>query len=289
MATSEIPALWIWVGALIWAIAGFVWVVKGQWLAMPEKSDAFPFSARQFFLMLIALLFAFGLYVASFLIAHSLTEAFQHLPPALSLGLNSKPEVQALEQLFAIILGTAGVWIVSSLLPDDLAGLVMGKSGGWKKWLKGVGLGFLFVPVIFFVTWVIGTIISLTTSEERSLQLSLEMLVNLRGTSFLFWILAPIVIFIVPYVEEMLFRGFLQGFLNGLLHPTLAVLCTSAVFALFHYSPLQKSSNFEIMAGLFVFSILASNVRAKEDSIWASIGLHAAFNATSLCLFFRLT
>jgi hypothetical protein len=97
------------------------------------------------------------------------------------------------------------------------------------------------------------------------------------------------IVCIVPYVEEMLFRGFLQGFLNGICHPTLSILLTSAAFALFHYSPLQKSSNFEIMIGLFVFSILASKIRIKEDSIYASIGMHSAFNATSLCLFFGLS
>ena len=98
-----------------------------------------------------------------------------------------------------------------------------------------------------------------------------------------------VAVFLAPYVEEMLFRGFLQGFLNGLVHPALSVLVTAAAFALFHYSSLQKGSNLEIMAGLFLFAVISSNLRAREDSIITSVGYHAAFNATSLALLFWWT
>lgn len=90
----------------------------------------------------------------------------------------------------------------------------------------------------------------------------------------------------VPYVEEILFRGFLQGFLGGVFHPSLAILGTSFIFSLFHYSSLQKSSNFEIMFGLFVFSLFISRLRVKENSVISCIGMHAAFNAVSLVLSF---
>ena len=256
---------------------------------MPDRSDAFPFSARQFFIMFVSLLFAFGCYIASFVLARSLVIAFQHLHVALSVGSMTVSEWLAIEQIIGLVLGTIAVSLISSFLPEDLVPLVSGKNGGWKKWVKGAVLGFLFVPVILLTTWVIGVIVSLITPQTRAPQVALEVLAHIRETSFLFWTLLAVIVTIVPYVEEMLFRGFLQGFLNGLVHPTLSVLLTSAAFALFHYSPLQQSSNLEIMTGLFVFSILASRIRVKEDSIHASIGMHAAFNATSLCLFLGLS
>lgn len=289
MVTLEIPVVWWWVGAAVWMVAAFLLIFKGRFLAMPEKSDSFPFSARQFFLMLMALFFSFALYLASFTCARFLIDACARLPAPMPLEIRTESEYQAIEQIVGLAMGTIAVWLVTSLLPTDLRCLVTGKSEEWKKWFKGAIFGVLFAPVILLATYLAGSLASFVTSEGRATQIALDVLVNLRGQSFLFWVMMPVIVFIVPYVEEMLFRGFLQGFLNGLLHPTLAVLCSSVAFALFHYSPLQKSSNFEIMTGLFVFSLLASKVREKEDSISASIGMHAAFNATALCLFFKLS
>ena len=256
---------------------------------MPDRSDAFPFSARQFFVMLFFLLVAFASYIASFALARSLVAAFQQLNVSASLGSVTLFEWVAIEQLIGLVLGTIAIFLITSLLPADLAAHVSGKSGGWKKWIKGTAFGFLFVPVILLTTWVIGVIVSIVSPETRAPQIALEVLAHIRESHFLFWLMVVAIVSIVPYVEEMLFRGFLQGFLNGLVHPALSVLLTSAAFALFHYSPLQKSSNFEIMTGLFVFSMLASRMRVQEDSIDASVGMHAAFNATSLCLFLGLS
>ena len=286
MVTSEIPALWWWGGAVIWTIAAFFLAFKGGWLSMPERSEAFPFSARQFFLMVFFLIVVFAAYLASFAVARSLLIAVQKIPSIVSLAPLTTVEWLAIEQLLGVIVGAIAVSFITNLLPADLYSIVAGKSLGWKKWAKGAVLGFLFVPVILLATWVIGLFFNVFSPETRAPQVALAVLSHLRGMSLLFWLLILTIVTVVPYVEEMLFRGFLQGFLNGLAHPTLAIFFTAAAFALFHYSPLQKSSNFEIMAGLFVFSILASKIRAKEDSISASIGMHAAFNATSLCLFF---
>lgn len=286
MVPSEIHTLW-WLGlGIVWTVAAFFIAVKGGWLAMPDKSEAFPFSARQFFLMLISAFVAFALYIASFVVAHALITSIQQISGAASLGVLKKSEWLAIEQLLGLVLGIMAVSVIATLLPADVASLVTGKSGGWRKWLKGVFLGIFFVPVILLATWVIGVIISLVNPEGRAPQVALEILSRLRGEGILFWVLLLSIVFIVPYVEEMLFRGFLQGFFNGLVHPTLSIVLTSAAFALFHYSPSQKSSNFEIMIGLFVFSLLSSKIRIKEDSIYASIGMHGGFNATALCLFF---
>jgi membrane protease YdiL (CAAX protease family) len=289
MVTSEIPALWWWGVAVVWTVAAFFLAFKGGWLSLPDRSEAFPFSARQFFLMVIALFFAFALYIASFVASRSLVLAFQKIPISMSIGGLAKSEWLAIEQIIGLVLGTIAVSFITAFLPADLLPIVTGKSEGVKKWFKGTVLGFLFVPVILLATGVIGLIVSIVSPETRAPQVALEVLTNLRGTSVVFWLLLVSIVCIVPCVEEMLFRGFLQGFLNGLVHPTLSLLLTAAAFSFFHYSPLQKSSNFEIMIGLFVFSILSSKIRVKEDSINASIGMHAAFNATSLCLFFGLS
>lgn len=289
MLTTEIPTLW-WCGVgAIWTVAALFLTLRGGWLALGERSEAFPFSARQFFLMVLALTVAFISYTASFIASRSCVITVQKLPMAASLGTLTQSEWLAIEQIMGLFFGSIAVSFVTSLLPDDLTSIVKGKSEGWRKWIKGMALGVLFVPVILLATWVIGCIITIVSPETRVPQVALDILARLRNGSFLFWLLIVFIVCVVPYVEEMLFRGFLQGFLNGLVHPILSVLLTSAAFSFFHYSPLQKSSNFEIMTGLFVFSMFASRIRVKEDSISASIGMHAAFNATSLGLFFGLS
>jgi len=289
MVTSEIPALWWLCVAVLWTVAAFFLTFKGGWLSMPDRSEAFPFSARQFFLMVIALVAVFMLYISAFVVAGSVITAFQNLHASIPIGKMTKVEWMALEQVIGLIIASFVVAITTALLPADLLSIVKGKNTEWKKWFKGAALGLLFVPVILLSTWVIGLIISIVSPETRAPQVALEVLGRVQRMSFTFWMLVLSIIIIVPYVEETLFRGFLQGFLNGLIHPTLSLLLTASAFSLFHYSPLQKSSNFEIMTGLFVFSILASKLRIKEDSINASIGMHAAFNAASLCLFFSLS
>jgi membrane protease YdiL (CAAX protease family) len=286
MVTSEIPAMWWWGLAAVWTVVASFLTIKGGWLSMPERSEAFPFSARQFFLMTLALLAAFALYLCSFNAAVSIITAFRRLSISTTLGTFSANEWQAMVQLVGLVLGTLSILLVTYVVPNDLRDLVCGKSGGVKQWLKGCGFGIVFMPIILLSTWVIGVLTSLF-GPEKAPQLALDILASLHGKGVLFWLLVIFVVVVVPYVEEMLFRGYLQGFLNGLVHPTLAVFLTSAAFSAFHYTPTQKASNVEIMVGLFVFSLFASKLRYTENSIHAAIGMHTAFNAASLLLFFE--
>ncbi len=287
MVTSEIPAIWWWAVAMAWTFAAVFMTFKGGWLDTPERSDSFPFSARQFFFMTISLCLAFSSYIYSFIFANSVISSFRKLSLSSSLGSFTEHEWIGLTQVVGLIFGTLVVYLVSALLPSDLNSFVSGKNQELKTWFKGAAYGLLFIPVIFLTTWITGVISSLVSSEEKAPQIALDILGHLPHMGLVFWVLLPIIVFIVPYVEEMLFRGFLQGFLNGLVHPTLSIVLTSAAFSFFHYSPVQKGSNFEIMFGLFVFSFFASKLRIKENSINASIGMHAAFNALSLFIFFR--
>lgn len=282
----EIPAVWLWGAAAVWIFLAIFLMVKGSWLSMPERSEAFPFSARQFFFMLLGLLFAFGGYIASFLIAHTIVSVLKNISGSVFLGQLTLSEWLAVEQIVGLVTGIVFLAFVRRLLPKDLVSLVAGKAQGWKPLWKGALYGVLFVPLILVLASVVGWIVSLVSPESRAPQVALEMVANVRSAGVLFWLLVTCIVVLVPSIEETLFRGFLQTFLLGLVHPTLAVFLTSGIFAAFHYSPLQKSSNFEIMIGLFVFSLLASKIREKEGALGAAIGLHAAFNATSLCLYF---
>lgn len=91
-------------------------------------------------------------------------------------------------------------------------------------------------------------------------------------------------IFIVPIVEELLFRGFLQAWLRNRLKRWQAIAITSLVFAGFHFATSQGWANVELLPALFVLSCFLGFLYERQQSLWASIGLHATFNAVSIAL-----
>jgi membrane protease YdiL (CAAX protease family) len=288
MFASEVPGLWGWGIALVWTVSAIAYTYYTHLLRLPETSESFPFSFKQFLVMGLGLCSAVGLYFASFLVASGVATA---LGIAMSFAFSSydSPERIAMCQLVALPLAFVSILFIRSLLPGDAFALVVGGGGGLKKLIKGACIGVLVLPVVLITTWVAGVVVSLLSAEPKAPQLSLELFLRISHSGPLFWGMVGVAVLFAPCVEEMVFRGFLQGFLNGLVHPALSVLGTAAAFALFHYSSLQKGSNFEIMAGLFLFAVIASNLRVREDSIVASIGYHAAFNAASLVLMFWWT
>ncbi len=85
-----------------------------------------------------------------------------------------------------------------------------------------------------------------------------------------------------PFIEELLFRGFLQTYLIGRLGSKLAIAFTSVLFALFHYAPEQKLSNITILTSLFVLSCFLGFLYEKQKSLLSPIVLHATFNLISI-------
>ncbi len=89
------------------------------------------------------------------------------------------------------------------------------------------------------------------------------------------------IVIIAPIVEEFLFRGALQTYLKRRLPPKAAIMVASACFGLFHFSPEQGYGNISLIVSLFVFGSFLGYVYEKQGSLYASIGLHLAFNFIS--------
>lgn len=105
---------------------------------------------------------------------------------------------------------------------------------------------------------------------------------NLESPLQLTFALFSIVI-IAPIVEEILFRGTLQQYLKRFLPIPASIALTSLIFASFHFSPAQTLGNLAIIPSLFIFACFLGYIYERQGSIYASIGLHSAFNlATSL-------
>ena len=84
---------------------------------------------------------------------------------------------------------------------------------------------------------------------------------------------------IVPFAEELFFRGALFSALARSSPAFVAIWTTSIAFALAHQEPRN-------WAPLLLVALVLGLLRSLGGSIWSGIALHAAFNAATLCFVF---
>lgn len=89
------------------------------------------------------------------------------------------------------------------------------------------------------------------------------------------------IVIIAPIVEELLFRGTLQQFLKKYCSVKVSIVLTAAIFACFHFSASQGLGNLSLIPSLFTFACFLGYTYERQGSIFASIGLHLAFNLAS--------
>ena len=78
-------------------------------------------------------------------------------------------------------------------------------------------------------------------------QLAVKQLLKFLDEPFLFACLALSVVLIVPFMEELLFRGFFQTWLKRFVGRGWSVAITSLLFACVHFAPSQKTVNFDLI------------------------------------------
>jgi uncharacterized protein len=156
------------------------------------------------------------------------------------------------------------------------------------RWLRDVGIGFVLsaLPVFLCEIFLV----------QRGLY---SMRSNLSTAAF-----APIVLtaFVVPFIEEALFRGLFLGVLLRGLRPWTANIVTAAIFSIVHFlkapdettttvrwfsgfvslahSTDQFAQPMLVLAGfttLFVIGVALAHARIRTRSLWLPIGLHAGW------------
>jgi membrane protease YdiL (CAAX protease family) len=97
------------------------------------------------------------------------------------------------------------------------------------------------------------------------------------------WLVGLVVIVVIgaPFVEELMYRGLLQGAAVRRLNETVAVVVVAAFFALIHFRWVE-------FPGLFVFGLVLGVCALRTGRLGMSIAAHMAFNATGLLLVARL-
>ena len=89
--------------------------------------------------------------------------------------------------------------------------------------------------------------------------------------------LVAIVVIGAPIVEELMYRGLLQGALVRRLNDAVAVVAVAAFFAAIHFRWVE-------FPGLFVFGLILGVCALRTGRLGMGIAAHMAFNATGLLL-----
>ncbi len=104
------------------------------------------------------------------------------------------------------------------------------------------------------------------------------------------WMVAANAVIGAPVIEEILYRGFLQqAFRRVGVGPWPAILLTSGIFALMHYSVLPPDSAISAMTALLILAIALGMIRERTGLIAPCIIAHAMFNALNLGLALLIT
>lgn len=159
----------------------------------------------------------------------------------------------------------------------------------WTRWLKGIGMGMVALivslPVVLFVNAFLAALIKWLWGVEEVEQVALQQLSQLARDPWLLTLAIPTFALFVPITEEVLFRGFIQGWLSRKLPRGVSILVTSLLFAFAHYATSQGLGNLVLIGSLFILSLYISWIYERERTLFAPIAFHSVFNLTTVILF----
>ena len=202
-------------------------------------------------------------------------------------GSLTKEEIGWLQILFLLVVFVC-VRLYTSYISKDVTKFIFwgSQKADLNRFMKSVFMGFLSCiisyPFVLLANAISTTLVVKIWGEISIEQVAVKQLRLLKGYPLLFTILGILVVFCVPYIEELIFRGFLQSTLKRYFGRIVAVVSTALIFSLFHYAVSQKISNIPLICSLFVLSLFLGFVYERERSLWAPIALHSLFNSVNL-------
>jgi membrane protease YdiL (CAAX protease family) len=142
-------------------------------------------------------------------------------------------------------------------------------------WL-GIPLGiFCQLVLMNVVNWPLNKWFPNTFNPQRIETRARDMVDAAHGAWFI--VLFVVVVVGAPMVEELVYRGFIQGGLQTRLGSTWALIIAAAWFTVVHLEPIE-------FPGLFAFAIVLGLCYKRTQRIGLSVVTHLAFNATGLLL-----
>jgi len=142
-------------------------------------------------------------------------------------------------------------------------------------WL-GIPLGvFCQVVLMNVINWPLNKWWPNTFNPQRIETRARDMVDAAHGAWFV--VLVLVVVVGAPLVEELVYRGFIQGGLQERIGSTAALVITAAWFTVVHLEPIE-------FPGLFTFAIVLGLCYRRTQRLGLSMVTHLAFNATGLLL-----
>lgn len=139
-------------------------------------------------------------------------------------------------------------------------------------------------PIVLVLSQLISLIVSHIYKGPRLEQVAVQHLKATISSPMLFWTTVIAIIFVVPLVEELLFRGYLLTWLQKFFRNGISIILSSGIFSFFHYSASQGIDNIELLVSLFILACFLGYIYERQQSLWAPIGLHTTFNAISISM-----
>ena len=167
------------------------------------------------------------------------------------------------------------------IIGQDKSKQIMGQSN-FKNFAFGVLTWLLAFPISSLIGVFAQVFVRMLNKYSYHEQVAVTHLKNMMNDPWLFFLTVLSFSIIVPFLEELIFRGLLQNFIKRYSNKHLSIVVTALIFALFHYSSKQGYDNIELIISLFVLGWFLGFIYEKKASLMAPFGLHFAFNTISI-------
>jgi membrane protease YdiL (CAAX protease family) len=155
-----------------------------------------------------------------------------------------------------------------------------------KELLKPLIKATLYTIPAIACAFTVKVLIGFFLDLPQNTQALTNQLGKIKQYPLFFASLGLMVALIPPFIEEILFRGYLQKWFNQRMNKIYALLFTALIFTGFHFESKLGLANIELLTPLFCVACLLGYLKEKFGSLWAPIGLHSAFNLTNVLLVF---
>ncbi len=242
----------------------------------------------------LQVVFVFAIYLScAFLISSLFLRFLFHFFPDLGQQVpGAIPTVTSLHiaysQMFTLILSAGFLYLFCILQKDRVSMLYVWKISRTPRTSIAFdfGMGVLTWLISFPLITVVGSLtdlfVSLFFGPQEYEQVAVRYLKTSVSSQFLLIVAIVTIVLIAPIIEEFLFRGFFQNFLKKHIGRKAAILLTAFFFAFFHFSLSQNLGNVPLVASLFILALFLGFIYERQQSLFASIGLHMTFNIVSV-------
>ncbi len=156
--------------------------------------------------------------------------------------------------------------------------------GSYKKDIATAAAAWVIsLPLLLFVSQLLDVLVRIFFHvQELPDQTAVRFLKMTLTHPALFSFTLFSIVILAPFIEELMFRGFLQTYIRKFFRPPLAISLSSFCFAFFHFSPDQGLGNIPIIGSLFILALFLGFIYERNRSLSAPLALHALFNAISV-------